>query len=100
MGITFDPETMLVSSMFRGITTGNELVSSVRNVMATITADTPEPAGVHDLLLAHVQRWIYEEAAKFGLGSAQDGCLESARQGTATLWYKKGRTFQTISIYL
>ena len=38
---TFDAETMLVSSMFRGITTGNKLVSSLRHVMATITADTP-----------------------------------------------------------
>jgi hypothetical protein len=72
----FDPDEMLVRSMFRGITTGNQLISSVRHVLATITADTPQPAGVHDLVMRSCSRWIYEEAARAGICSVQDGCLE------------------------
>lgn len=73
---SFEEENKLVSSMFRGITTGHELVSGIRSVMATITADTPVPAGVHDLVLRSCSRWIYEQAAKAGMGTPQDGCLE------------------------
>jgi uncharacterized protein YcgI (DUF1989 family) len=73
---TWDPDNMLVRSMFQGITVGNQIISTVRNVMATITADTPEPSGIHDLLMRSCSRWIYEEAAQAGMGSPQDGCLE------------------------
>lgn len=73
---TFDPETMLVQSMLSGFTTGDELISTVRHVMATITADTPTPAGVHDLTMRSCARWVYEQAAEAGLGSPQDGCFD------------------------
>jgi hypothetical protein len=72
----FDPETMLVASKLRGFTVGDELISTVRHVMATITADTPTPAGVHDITMRSCARWVYEQAAREGLGVAQDGCFE------------------------
>lgn len=73
---TFDPDRKLVRSLFRGLTTGHQLISSVRHVMATITADTAVPGGVHDLLMRSCSRWIYEQAAAAGMGSPQDGCLD------------------------
>ncbi len=97
---TFEPETMLISSMFRGITTGNELISSLRHVMATITADTPEPPGVHDLVLRMCSRWIYEEAAKFGLGSPQDGCLDQLGRALQPFGIKKGDIPDDLNLFM
>jgi len=72
----WNPQTKEVRSMFRGLTTGHQLISSVRHVMATVTADTAVPGGVQDLVLRACSRWIYEEAAKAGMGTPQDGCLD------------------------
>jgi uncharacterized protein YcgI (DUF1989 family) len=97
---TFDPETMLVSSMFRGITTGNKLISSLRHVMATITADTPIPAGVHDLVLRMCSRWIYEEAANAGLGTPQDGCLDLLAKVLEPYGIAKGDIPDDINLFM
>lgn len=56
----------------RGVTTGHQLISTIRNPMMTITADTPVPGGVHDLLMRMCSSWNYEQS---GAGS-RDGCLE------------------------
>jgi uncharacterized protein YcgI (DUF1989 family) len=97
---TFDPETKVVSSMFRGLTTGHKLISSVRHVMATITADTPTPAGVHDLVLRMCSRWIYEEAAKAGLGTPQDGCLDLLAKALEPYGIAKGDIPDDINFFM
>ena len=97
---SFDPETMMVSSMFSGITTGNKLISSVRHVMATITADTPTPAGVHDLVMRMCSRWIYEQAAKAGLGSPQDGCLDQLAKALEPYGIARGDIPDDINLFM
>ncbi len=97
---TWDPENMLVRSMFQGITVGNEIISTVRQVMATITADTPKPSGTHDLLMRSCSRWIYEEAAKAGMGSPQDGCLELLAGALAPYGFSIGDVPDDFNIFM
>lgn len=97
---TFDPDEKLVRSMFRGITTGHQLISSVRHVLATITADTPQPAGVHDLVMRSCSRWIYEEAARAGMCSVQDGCLELLGRALAPYGISMGDVPDVFNVFM
>lgn len=56
----------------QGITTGKRLISSIRNPMMTITADTPVPSGIHDTLFKSCSR---HTRIMSGL-PPEDGCLE------------------------
>ena len=97
---TFEPETMLLESKLSGFTTGNELISTVRHVMATITADTPTPAGVHDLTMRSCARWVYEQAAAEGLGVPQDGCFDLLSRALAPYGVEPGNLPDAFNLFM
>lgn len=67
---------------------------------ATITADTPQPAGVHDLVMRSCSRWIYEEAARAGMCSVQDGCLELLGRALAPYGIAMGDVPDVFNVFM
>lgn len=62
-----------VFQFIQGVTTGTKLMSTLRTPMATVTADTPVPSGVHDTFGRSCSRL---SRILSGL-EPEDGCLEN-----------------------
>jgi len=80
----------------QGITTGKRLISSIREPLATITADTPVPSGIHDTFFKTCCRRTRE---RFGLEPG-DGCLEFLTKVLEPYGIAQGNIPDTFNIFM
>jgi uncharacterized protein YcgI (DUF1989 family) len=83
-------------SMVQGFTTGHILFSTLLTQMATVTADTPVPGGIHDLMLRMCTSWVYKAA---GIQS-QKGCLELLAESLEPYGIAKGDIPNPMNVFM
>lgn len=81
---------------FRGITTGNKLVSTTRHPMMTITADTEIPPGIHDFTGRLCSSYSY---VRMGVNPT-DGCLELLTKVLAPYGIVQGNIPDPMNVFM
>ena len=86
-----------VRFVVQGITTGHSLISTIRNRMMIIVADTPVPGGIHDFLVGSCSSWVYSDMTGFG---PRDGCLELLAKALEPYGIAKGNISHPMNVFM
>jgi len=89
-------ERLRIWHPIQGITTGRRLISSIRNPMMTITADTAVPSGIHDTFFKTCSR----HSRVMSDLEPEDGCLELLTKALEPYGIATGNIPDTFNVFM